>query len=215
MEDHSHTSSHTKARLIEAGGEVFAQRGFHSTTIREICKRAKANVCAVNYHFRDKKGLYAEVLAFSYHSAVRKYPPDMGLREDSSPEEKLQAFIRAFLLRILDKSAPSWHGRLVFREISDPTDALKDIVENSMQPIYTYLAEICHELLGESASENGQYSDRTFLCAMSIIGQCVHHFTAKNIIDVLRPRTFDPDDIERIAAHIARFSIAGIRAQAL
>lgn len=212
MDDRTINSDNTKARLIEAGGEIFAQHGFHSATIREICRRAKANLCAVNYHFRDKKGLYAAILAFSYQSAVRKYPPDLGLKENSPPQEKLRAFIRAFLLRILDKDAPSWHGRLIFREIAEPTDVLKDIVESSMRPIYVYLADICRELLGDEKSGEGEDSEPIFLCAMSVIGQCVHHFTAKHIIGALRPETFDPSDIDRIAAHIARFSTAGIKA---
>jgi AcrR family transcriptional regulator len=214
MENCTRTDDTTKTRLIEAGGEVFARHGFHSATIREICKRAGANVCAVNYHFRDKKGLYAEVLAYSYQSAVRKYPPDYGLRGNSPPEEKLRAFIRAFLLRILDKDAPSWHGKLIMREISDPTDALKGIVENSMRPVYSYLADICRELLKEEPSPDGRDSHETFMCAMSIIGQCAHLFTGKHIINALRPEIFDPADIDRIATHIARFSIAGITAYA-
>jgi TetR/AcrR family transcriptional regulator, regulator of cefoperazone and chloramphenicol sensitivity len=214
MKDCSQTGDTTKARLIEAGGEVFARHGFHSATIREICKQAKANVCAVNYHFRDKKGLYAEVLTHSYQSSVRRFPPDYGLPENSPPEEKLRGFIRAFLLRILDKDAPSWHGTLIMREISEPSEALKDIVENSMRPVYSYLADVCREMLGEEKTADGKDSDRTFMCAMSIIGQCAHHFTAKHIINALRPKTFDLSDIDRIAAHITRFSIAGIKAHA-
>lgn len=46
---------------------------------------------------------------------------------------------------------------------------------------------------------------------MSIIGQCLHHFTARRIISALGPKSFDPADIERIADHITRFSLSGIQ----
>ncbi|MGA9754367.1 MAG: TetR family transcriptional regulator, partial [Desulfobaccales bacterium] len=55
-------SNETRQRLLEAAGEVFAKKGFRNTTIREICRRARANLAAVNYHFGDKERLYLAVL---------------------------------------------------------------------------------------------------------------------------------------------------------
>ena len=49
-------------RLLEVAARLFAARGFKDVTIREICRSARANVAAVNYHFGDKLGLYREVL---------------------------------------------------------------------------------------------------------------------------------------------------------
>src|SRR5581483_8991895 len=54
----------TKQRLLEVAGAVFAEQGFKNATVREICKRADANVAAINYHFGDKQGLYSETLRY-------------------------------------------------------------------------------------------------------------------------------------------------------
>ena len=43
----------TRDKLIEAAGHVFAERGYRAATIRDICRRAGANVAAVNYTFGD------------------------------------------------------------------------------------------------------------------------------------------------------------------
>ena len=51
------TRTNTRQRVLEAAGEVFAERGFRAATVREICQRAKANLAAVNYHFGDKERL--------------------------------------------------------------------------------------------------------------------------------------------------------------
>ena len=66
----------TRQRLLQAAAEVFAARGFRQATVREICRRAQANLAAVNYHFRDKEGLYADVLEDAHRQALKKYPLD-------------------------------------------------------------------------------------------------------------------------------------------
>ena len=60
---HAHsTADSTRSRLVEIAGEIFAERGFESATIKEITTGARVNVASVNYHFGDKLGLYSEVL---------------------------------------------------------------------------------------------------------------------------------------------------------
>lgn len=54
----------TRRRLIDAGAELFARKGYQDTSIREIVLAAQANIAAVSYHFRGKEGLYREVIAF-------------------------------------------------------------------------------------------------------------------------------------------------------
>jgi len=38
----------TKDRLLTAAAELFAERGFHRTTVRDIAARARATVAAGN-----------------------------------------------------------------------------------------------------------------------------------------------------------------------
>lgn len=212
MADTATREDNTKTRLIRAAGEVFARDGFRSATVREICRRARAHLGAINYHFRDKEGLYAAVIDYSHRSAVATYPADAGLPDNASPEERLRSFIRAFLSRLLDEGIPAWHGQLMAREIAAPTGAMGQLAQGSIRNQYIVLADILGDLLGETRVAPGEESERLFLAAMSIVGQCLHHFTARRVIAALRPHRFDPTDIEQIAAHITRFSLAGLRA---
>ncbi len=43
-----------KARLLHTAGEIFAEKGFHAATVREICQQAQVNIASVNYYFGDK-----------------------------------------------------------------------------------------------------------------------------------------------------------------
>ena len=76
------TQDPTKARLLEAAGEEFAEKGFELARVRAICERAGANLAAVNYHFGDKEQLYVEVLREAHRC---------GLEPDGSPSAESDA----------------------------------------------------------------------------------------------------------------------------
>ena len=200
-------SQETRGRLLEAAGQTFAEHGFRAATVREICRRARANVAAVNYHFRGKKGLYEAVLRHWAGIALQKYPLTLGLRDGAPAEERLRTFIRAFLFRLTDKGRPAWHGRLLAREMVEPTGALDRLVRELMRPMYERLAGILRELLGRRAS-----GETIRLCAFSILGQGTFYRHCKAVIHRLHPRQrFDTKDIERLAEHIAEFSVQAIQ----
>ena len=52
----------TKARIIEAAGQLIAQNGWAKTTNKAIAKNAEADLAAINYHFAGRDGLYRAVL---------------------------------------------------------------------------------------------------------------------------------------------------------
>ncbi|MFG1494639.1 TetR/AcrR family transcriptional regulator [Halobacteriovorax sp. ZH4_bin.1] len=55
-------SKTTRDIILATASRLFADRGYDNTSIRDIAKEADANVSAINYHFKSKAGLYAEVL---------------------------------------------------------------------------------------------------------------------------------------------------------
>lgn len=202
------TSGETRLRLLQAAGEVFAEHGFRRATVREICSRADANIAAVNYHFGDKQKLYASVLQHWLGEAMRKYPPDGALPADASAEEKLRAYVRSFLFRMLDEGTPAWHGRLMAREMSEPTDAFDLILSETARPMSQRLNGIVRDLLGPDAPEQTVRN-----CAMSVAGQCCFYRHAHEMIRRLYPETTNtPRHIDALAEHITRFSVAAIRA---
>ena len=51
-------TDNSKERILKAAIKLFAQKGYESTSIREICKEANANICMISYYWGGKKELY-------------------------------------------------------------------------------------------------------------------------------------------------------------
>jgi len=195
----------TRQRLIDAAGAVFAEHGYREATVRAICRRAGANIAAVNYHFGDKRELYKIVLQQSVVDALRRYPPDMDLDETADAGARLRAFVRSLLFRMLDSGRPAWHGKLMAREMVEPTEALDELVEHVIRPLLARLRSILAELLDAS--------DPMLLrhCVSSVISQCLFYQQARPMVQRLMPeQQFTCADIEALAEHITRFSLAAL-----
>jgi AcrR family transcriptional regulator len=51
----------TRARILAAAIDVFAEQGYEGASTREICGRAGVNGAALNYHFRSKQQMWLAV----------------------------------------------------------------------------------------------------------------------------------------------------------
>ena len=196
----------TRERLLEAAQRLFAQRGFKRVTVREICRAARANVAAINYHFGDKLGLYREVLqgAITAMRATNEAAREAG--QGRSAEEELRRYIGVFLQRVLKPGSGAIH-QLITREMNDPTPALDDLVEQGVRPRVEYLSGVIARIIGSDPRD-----ERVLRCVASVQAQAVAYFPnpiAQRLGFVLDPT---PAQIGKAADHIATFSIAGVRA---
>jgi AcrR family transcriptional regulator len=198
-------SQETRRRLLQAAGEIFADRGFHAATIKEITDRAGASLASVNYHFQDKAELYAAVLRRIADEVADLVPPDDHLTGDAA--DRFRQFIHYFCCRLMGREKPVWEQVLMAREMAEPTDALEPLYEQVMRPLTGKLSALIAELLGTLPTD-----PVVGMTAASVFGQCVYYMRHRNLFARIHPQLSDRPDPEKLAAHIAAFSLAGIRA---
>jgi AcrR family transcriptional regulator len=204
--DNKKTSSKTRAAIMEAAGEIFAEEGYPKATVRDICHQAGANIAAINYHFGDKKGLYLAVLKHYQGLSFQSYPPNLGIEKTQSPEAKLKAFIRSFLMRIMDDGSPAWFGKLLAREFTQPTWAFDILVKETIRPSFQILTSIVAAILNKEAKGR-----EVRLCSMSIVGQCLYFRHSHPVISRLFPgEVFGPKQIDELTDHITSVSLYGL-----
>jgi AcrR family transcriptional regulator len=197
----------TRERLIVAAGELFGEKGYHATSIREICARAEANVAAIHYHFHDKAKLSEEVLVHVFSYGFEHYRLEQAANPEWPPERQLQEFIRLFLWSRLDPDRPDWHRKVVHREMLEPGPNLKAVAERVIKRNAHILEGIVRAVLGDRAPES-----TVRLCMASIIGQCLHFAHFSQVVAHLNENIdFSPSGIRNLAGHVAAFSLAALR----
>lgn len=200
----------TRARLLDAATRLFAERGFRRVTVRDICLAANANVAAVNYHFGDKRRLYVATIDAALELLQRFADAATSLPPETPPEARLRHYVRAHLVRRPDTAAArraALFRELLRHELTEPTGAAPELVKRAIGPRWRYLGQIVKDLLGRGAS-----STLVADCVLSIQAQCLMPVAAPIVLTPAKLRT--PADYERVAEHIVRFSLAGIRAHA-
>jgi len=197
----------TRERVLRSAAQLFADRGFKKVTVREICRAARANVAAVNYHFGDKGGLYREVLQLAIDTMRATSAAARVAGTGQSADDRLRRYIHVSLCRVIGDANASWISRLINREIADPTPAFATLVARGVRPRIDDLSAIVADIIGCSPTD-----ERVLRCVARIHAQCVlfvPHPAASRLRSKLQLRS---ENIDGVAEHIADFSLAGIRA---
>ena len=202
----------TQARVLEAASELFAERGFAGTTIREIAERAKVNVATGHYHFGSKLELYLEAVGAQFAAldarlaveGAQPSPEELARLPRAEIEALLGRQIRT-MLEFLLGPPPAPHGAIMQREMCDPSDALPMMVRELVMPQKRKLRAIVARL---APSIGRREVDR---CCFSIVGQIFFYRQMLPILPLLfdlpaLPASFVAD----CAAHIAAFALDGI-----
>jgi AcrR family transcriptional regulator len=169
------SQSAARARLIEAGLDVFSTHGYRAATTRMIAERGQVNLAAIPYHFGGKEGLYLAVVDYIIDTvdgllspqltAIRKRiahnSPDR--REGLAMLEELLAVLVDFVVGAAD--APRF-GRILLREQMSPSNAFDRIYEKIMEPVLMAVTSLLQVISG-----NGEPMHELRLQAFTLVGQ--------------------------------------------
>jgi AcrR family transcriptional regulator len=206
----------TRARLVAAASRLFAERGFHGTTVREIAERAGVNVAAGHYHYGSKKALYLEVFraqfaetraALARRGTVRA-PAELDRLSRAALADLLRSRVQV-MLDLLLGPPPGLHGTLMQREMCDPSEALPVIATEFVLPMIEEMRQIVTRL------EPGLGPPAVDRCVLSIAGQALfYRFTMPVMLQLRGRRAYARGFARELAEHITAFSLGGMRALA-
>lgn len=208
--DNTTEARETHERILDAAQKLFAEKGFDSTSVRDITTEAGCNVASVNYHFGGKDNLYLETFR-SMLTALRDQRIevlDELMARDPAPslEEYLESFANGFLDPLVDESRGRLFMAFVSREMSDPR-----------LPHDVFVSEFIHPVLERSLIALEAFGPPldpadARLCIMSMVGQLLHALKAHQLFTHAGHSEVVPTDLADYIPHFVRFSVGGVRA---
>jgi len=197
----------TRARLLAAAVDLFAEHGYQGVSVREICRQANANIAAVNYHFRDKLGLYLAVVGSAIDHMRDTSDLTKRVAVGSSAEARVRHYVRAYVERLMVAAGPtSWIHRLMRHETTAPTPAALQIFELAILPRIEYLASVVAEIMGCRPED-----PRVTRCVVSVQAQCLFFRPDPFRAVIASKWPTAVESAEVVADHITEFSLAAMR----
>ena len=185
-----------RARIIEAAGELLAERGYAGTTLADIAEAAGTYAGSLYYHFANREELAVEVLVGGAQAALDHTRSVVeALPADTSARRRLEAAIEAHVEFILARSPAALASARAIGQ-------LPPAVAEPMAEVHRAYGRLFAELF-EAAAAEGSIHPTVDLSAARMLVFGAANFTAE---------WFDPDgsaSAEELGRLISRLAFEG------
>ncbi|RLC31415.1 MAG: hypothetical protein DRH37_03100 [Deltaproteobacteria bacterium] len=203
------THDMTKDRILNTAEMLFAQKGFHGVTVREITKAADCNLAAVNYHFGNKWNLYLAVFRHRWLPRAQRVRESVlkNIEKHDPPARTdiVRALSQAFLEGPLADEERVRHALLIIRELARPTEAFDLVAEQALRPLFRLIADYLRPLMPAEQGET-----RLNLTIFSIFALITYFNLARAAVTHMTGQEYDQDFKTLIVDHITGFSLHGL-----
>lgn len=210
----------SRKKIINSAIVLFANKGFDSTSTREICKHAGVNLSLIPYYFESKEGLYINIIEsiINYGLSFLKEDLDQVTNlEDMDVEQKIDLY-RSILEKYVDflysENVPSSFVVLMVKEQTVSHSKFSEIYSQKINILYGALRKTLASILGKKESEKVI----TFEVS-SIIGQILgYKLMDKATLDSLKQDFYTKEDNKRIVKIVLSYidsNIQNIKTQLL
>lgn len=176
-----HTTGTSRDRILRAGTDLFAERGYDATSTRTIAEAVGLNIATVAYHVGGKSELYLEVMRQAHQAQGEAMAePLAALRRAGASATDVRAGLCAFVDAYLSFCVANPHVPALWmrRWLSEGTDVAQ-IEEEYAGPLVSEVSTVVRELLDRAALAKALDVD---MLVFTIVWTC-HSFVRAGVID--------------------------------
>jgi AcrR family transcriptional regulator len=196
-----------KQAILLAAEKLFAQRGYHAVSIRQIAHEAGVPLALVGYYYGQKHELFGAIFEHWNTTIEERLAALRGVAADAPPEEALRHIIEAFtgpVLRLRASAEGEYYALLVARELYHAIAETDRVLRAYFDPMAHAFIDALQQRLPHAT--RGQVA----WCYQFALGALLHHLSDERIGRLSRGecRPRDPAG----APMLVDFIVGGIRA---
>jgi len=196
-----------KENILLAAERLFATRGFHGVSIRDIADEAGVPLALVGYYYGPKVSLYHEIYRQRAGYIGERLEALANAQRDAAPGQLLEEIVKAFVLPVL-KVAASPEGRnflrLLSRGMSDHLAEDEPVIRELFDPLAHAFIDAMSAAVPQA--QRGQVA----WCYQFALGALLHHVIDERI-ERLSHGENRPGDSEGAGPLLVQFVANGIR----
>ena len=127
----------TKAKILTKARILFSKQGFDATTVDDIAQECEVNKALIYYYFKNKSGLYADVMSGLFDAIYAEVTE--ASQELSDIVEELEVFVKSYASYAYKNP---YFPALLLRELSDSGAHLPEMMFASMRRVFLLLSDI-------------------------------------------------------------------------
>ena len=205
-------SQATRERILDAAETLFAGRGYHGVSIRDVTGAAEVDVALVSYHFGSKQGLLEAV--FLRRAAdlndERIALLDAVLEQSGRRPPRLEDIIDAFTRPLLDRStrgSPGWKSYFaLIAEINNSPEFGGVLMTRFFDPVVQRFIEAIRRALPECDDRDVYWAYHFLSGALTLT------FAETGRIDKLSGGLCRSSDLASVHERLVPYCAAGFRA---
>ncbi len=199
-----------KERLLDSAERLFARRGYHGVSIRDITEDAGADVALVNYHFGGKRALLTRVFERRAEILNRERMERLeSVRPDAEGRLDLAAVVNAFMEPLIQRSARGGRGwRSYFALIAQVNNSpeLSVLMTRHFDPVVHKFIDVLKTALPDADPRDIYWGYHFMTGALTLT------FAETGRLDKLSARLCRSSDMDSVHARFAPFMAAGFAA---
>lgn len=187
---------------MESAEELFAEKGFSGTSVRDIADAADINVAMISYYFGSKEKMLESLFNFRSQSTMLKLE-SMYNNTSLTPMEKVHQMIDYYIDKFLNQQC--FHKVMMREQVGNHRHAIAGLIQDYKKRNQSLVKQLIHE--GQKTGDFVKNIDIPLLMT-TLVGTVSHMVTTQHSYKEINNLQAMPDDQfqklirKKLSAHI-------------